>query len=530
MEQKPTLTQKAISYLNLLLRIVIIVLVVILLHSIYKGLQQDGYIIQPIQTPKSFTDSGFSGVVVANKLQDKVNQIKENTNSGRQDSLRISANSTSDLKMDVMGIGVSSTSLIYHLRDLLRIESKTIRGDLTDLDNELALTIRVHNFPVKVISESYDDDNSSRAFEQLITRVAEHILSCTDPYYQAINLYDNNKYDEAHELIREMITNRPGEAKWGYLAWSNMMAKQGEEEKAKEYLLKSLELDENFFIPNVNIGWRYRNEEQYEKAIAHFEKALISKPDHFGAINGMAICHQELGEQEESEKYLKMNIERNPDVIWGYMAYADFYTLVKQDTQKAIAIFNTAKSNVTQDDDYYLTQAGYYFFQSKMDSALIYLNKSLDFNANNVIALREVIQYLTSPEIDKHGEAIIFLKRLAAIQEKGGADNDNLIDTYNRLAMAEWRVSEFDSAFVHVQKAIDMAPNYPIPYTTLAEIYYAKNNKNRFYQIMQKAFDMGLQFNENWFEEEPYKSLKSEPRFDQMLKKYNAKIKQDLKG
>ena len=529
MEQKQTLTQKIIGYLNLLLRVVIIVLIVILLHSIYKGLQQDGYIIQSIQTPKSFTDSGFSGVVVANKLQDKVKQIKDNVNSSRQDSLNISANSSADLQMDVMGIGVSSTSLIFHLRDLLRIETKTIRGDLTDLDNELTMTIRVHDFPVKTISESYQDESSSKAFDKLITKVAEHILSCTNPYYQTINLYNNKRYDEAHELIREMIMNRPGEAKWAYLSWGNMMLKQGDTEKSKEYLLKSIELDNNFFLPNKNIAWRYRSEEQYEKAIAHFENALTSRPNDYESINGLGICYEALGEIDKAENYFKLNLDRNPETIWSYMAYADFYTSVKKDTQKAVDIFNEAKLNVAQNDDFYLTQAGYYFFQSKMDSALLFLNKSLDFNPNNLSALQQVIGYLTSPEIDKHGDAIIFIKRLLSNQKKLGTGDQNLLSTYNQLAMAEWRLSEFDSAFVHIQKAIDIEPNNPIPYTTLAEIHYAQNDRNRFYQIIQKSFELGLVFNENWYKEEPYKSLRSNPRFNQMIKKYNPKTKEGLK-
>ena len=519
MENKLSGTQRIISYLTIILRVVIIILIVILLHAIYKGLKQDGYIIQAIQTPRSFAESGYNGIVIANKLQDKVKQIKDSANSSRQDSLVISANSSSDLKMDVMGIGVSSTSLIYHLRDLLRIETKTIRGDLIDLDNELSMTIRVHGFPVKTFSESYVEKYRSQSFEKLITTVAEHILSCTDPYYQVINLYRGKRYTEAKDLIREMINNRPGEAKWGYLAWGNMTIQQGDDEKSTDYFLKSIELDTDFFMANKNIAWRYFTDEEYEQAIMHFERALKSRPDDYESINGIAMAYRELAEVDKSESYYKLNLDRNPDLIWSYMAYADFYTMVKKDTQQAISIFNEAKSHVTQNDDFYLTQAGYYFFQNKMDSALMYIDKSLDFNPNNISALQQISTYLTSSRINNPKEAVEYQRRLVKAQEKAGYGKWNRIRSYNSLAMTEWRLSEFDSAFIHIQRAIDIDPDHALPYTTLAEIHFAMNNRKAFYDNMQHAFDLGLEFRESWYEDEPYKSLKNDFRLSDMIAK-----------
>jgi len=527
MDTKLSASQRIISYLNVLLRLVIIVLLIILLHSIYKGLQQDGYIIQAIQSPKSLTDSGYNGVVIANKMQDKIKIIKNAANSARQDSLVISANSTADLQMDVMGIGVSSTSLIYHLRDLLNIETKTIRGDLTDLDNELSLTVRVHDFPVKVLSEAYTENDRTLAFDKLITRSAEHVLSCTDPYYQVINLYESERYEKAQDLIREMINNRPGEAKWAYLAWGNMMRRQRKDERAKEYLKKALEIDNNFFLANKNLGWHYVNDDNYEVAISHFEKALNEQPNDFESINAIARCYTSLNDTQRSESYYKLNVERNPEIVWSYMAYADFFTSVKKDTQEAVDVFNQARYHVAQNDDYYHTQAGFYFFQNKLDSALLFLNKTLDFNPNNVGALEQLIEYMTSPEVGKHSEAIVFIKRYVEIQKQNDSNENMRINGYNRLAMAEWQSNEFDSALVHVQQAIDINPTHPIPYTTLAEIHYALNDHKSFYRIFQKAFDLGLEFEEKWFRGEPYSSLRSDPNFMAMIDKYKVeKLKQ----
>lgn len=44
---------------------------------------------------------------------------------------------------------------------------------------------------------------------------------------------------------------------------------------------------------------------------------------------------------------------------------------------------------------------------------------------------------------------------------------------------------------------------------------------------MHKAFEMGLQFNDTWFVEEPYNSLKTEPKFEYLINKYNPKLLRD---
>lgn len=529
MKEKSSISRKLISYLNLLLRIALIALIVILLHAIYKGLKQDGYMVQAIQTPKSFTDSGLSGFVIANKIQDRVASLKAKANSSREDSLTISANTSSDLKMDVMGIGVSSTSLIYHLRDLLNIETKTIRGHLIDLDQELTMTVRVHDFPSKELSQSYKDQGVADAFDLLLTNVAEHVLSCIDPYYHAVNLYKSKRYDEAHAMIREMITNRPGEEKWAYVAWGNMMNGQNDRLKAAEYYLKAVEIDDKFYLANNNLGWYYFREEDYEKAINHFEKATSEAPVDSENLHGIALCYQRLGQTDKAESYYKQNVEQHPSNIWSYMVYADFFTSIKKDTSSAIEIFKNAKNSVTVNDEYYLTQAGFYFFQNKLDSALIFVNKSLDFNPNNIGALQQITGYMLSSENQKYEEAIPYLKRLVGLVEKEGSNKDRIMTFNNRLAIAEWNVGQYDSAFVHIQNAIDVEPSFALPYTTLAEIHYAKGDKHSFYKVMQKAFDLGLEFPERWFEDEPYKSLKNDPRLLAMIQKSKQK-KEQLKN
>ncbi len=86
-----------------------------------------------------------------------------------------------------------------------------------------------------------------------------------------------------------------------------------------------------------------------------------------------------------------------------------------------------------------------------------------------------------------------------------------------------------DSAHYHITKAINLEPNVALLYSTLAEVQLLKGSKEQFYQTMTIAFEKGLTFSEDWWEDMPYDQLKTDKRLLAMIKKYN-KSTEKLKG
>jgi len=92
-----------------------------------------------------------------------------------------------------------------------------------------------------------------------------------------------------------------------------------------------------------------------------------------------------------------------------------------------------------------------------------------------------------------------------------------LLQAYNILAMSEYGIEEYDSAFVHVQMAIDIDTTNAVPYTTLAETHAFVGNHEAFYEAVAKAVKYGFDF-APYLLEEPYVRYKDDKRFLRLVK------------
>lgn len=507
METKQSFAGKLISYLNIILRIVVLVLIIILLHATYKGLKQEGYIVETIQVPKHFSDSGLNGVVVAKQIQDRIKIIKEEVGKSREDQTLILATNTNNLDIDVMGIGVSSRSLIYHLRDFLGIKTRSIGGDLVALENKLTFSLRVTDFPVKKISINGDSlSTEEEAHEELIDQIAESVLFKLDPYYLAFKLIREKNVTKAKAVMREMIANRPGEAKWAYAAWGNLKYEQNEFEGAKEYLNKALEIDPAFEMPKSLLAWIHSLSGENEVAIGLFEELLANNHKGFGVINGLAISHREMGNWDKAEEYYKMQIEEHPGNIFSYGNYNSFLINLKKDTAAAIQVFKDAGEKIPINDDYYVTRAMHFFHKEDPDSARIFLDRALDYNDNNIGALQAMTGYLSNIKNDYEAADEYYFKMIEVLI-KYKYEPLMLSSAYNRLAMNDHKRKDLVSAEKHVNQAIEAFPKNGIVYTTLGEIEYLKGNQRKMIEAFKKAFDFGVIFQEEWLEDPLYREM-----------------------
>lgn len=522
METKPNFASRVISYLNIILRIVLILLIIILLRATYKGLQQDGYIVQTIQVPKVYTDSGLNGIVVAKQIQDKIQSIKKNVGRSRKDSTVVMATNTNNMNLDVMGIGVSSTSLIYHLRDFLGIKTRSIGGDLSQLNEKLSFSLRVTDFPVKKISINTDTLNMEEAYEEIIDQIAESILYRIDPYYLAVKHMREKNTDQAKVVMREMIANRPGEAKWGYAAWGNLKFEQNDYEGAKEYLGKAIDIDPDFEMPKNTLAWINVVNKDFEAAIELFEDLLDTEHNRFGVINGLAISHHNIGDFDKAEEYYKMQISEHPDNIFSHGNYNSFLMSIKKDTVAAIEVFKEAGEKLPISDDYYVARAVHFFGQENQDSAKIFLDKALDYNGKNLGALQAMTGYLSNIKKDNE-TADVYYKKMIDVLIEGKYEATMLSSAYNSLAINDYKRNDLLSAEKHIELAIDAFPKYAILYTTLGEIEYLKGNQRKMLEAYEKGFELGLTFREEWLKDEPYDEMIKIPAFKRLLEENKLK-------
>jgi len=523
------------SFLAKILRFIIIAFLILLCIVIIKGIfKKDELVLQPIHVPKYFQESGFDGPFLAQKLHHEISVIYERARTVRDDETEFNIDQSKDIKMNVMGLGVSASNVIYHLRDLLGIQTNYVSGHLTDMEHTLALSLNVSDpGRSKTIQLKYDDGNRLAVFDSLIFEGAKFITEVHNPYRLAVFHNRNQDTDEALSIVRK-LAQRKEDKKWAYNLWGNLVKEEKGLEKSIEYYQVALADDPNFELAHRNMGWTYFNMEKYEEAIPCFEKAIkLKSTNPIGSMNGLAMSHERIGEVDIARKIFKESIAKYPESIWTYRSYTEFLNRQK-DTIELASVFDAARAQSFEGPMYYMMMGGYYFYQQKADSSLMFFEKAVDLEPNNIDALTAMFQ-ISGEDIKttkddslkqlKMRNAIQLGKRLMPLLADSDYDVGLQLSTLNRIAILEYETNQFDSAMQHINTAIEMAPEFGLLYSTKAEIYAMQGKMNRFYEILEFAFQNGFEFKKEYFDDQPYVNMKNDQRLLKLIEKYPSEKK-----
>lgn len=497
-----------------------------LLVVIYRGLNEKGYKLQSFQVPIELEKAGYNGQVLAMMIQERVDELKGIANSRRVDSLELNVDLRPDLNLDVMGVGLSASSMTYHLRELLGRTSNTIGGSLTNLEGVMTLNMRMTGYESSTMEVSYNTGESRAAIQDIIDKGAKYVLSKIDPYRLAI-CYDRfGESDKAEEWIRYIIRTRPQDRKWAYHLWARLKSEKGDKERSYMYYRKAIAEDENFVLPYRALAWSAYSDKDYETALPLFLKALEINPDEKSMDTGAAFCYRELGKLEEAGRHYEDYLKKYPEDLYGYGNYSDFLMRYENDTIGATKVWQDASEAIEESGDYYLALGAYQVSKGDSMAAMQSGLQALDLEPNNVAVLTQMSQ-VYAEELKDYKEAIRLSKRLVSVLDEGQYDSWMRMNAYNRLALAEYEIGAYDDAITHAKMAIEVMPENPFPWSTLAEAYLLKGDVDEFYSAIGKAIAFGFEI-EKYLETKPYNILKNRSKIMAMRAQYKQEYA--LKG
>ncbi len=110
-----------------------------------------------------------------------------------------------------------------------------------------------------------------------------------------------------------------------------------EYDKAKEYVEKVLDYDENNLTAKLILGYTYYGSEQYDKALELYNEILGIEESNVTALNGTGYIYIVKGEQiEKGIEYCKKALElqpKNPAILdsigWGYFKLENESTAIE---------------------------------------------------------------------------------------------------------------------------------------------------------------------------------------------------------
>ena len=223
---------------SIVLKLGTLLLVILFLVFFLRLFKDQGYFIHAFSVPKQLDEQGYNGQVMAIRVQEKLEELKVQAGSVKEDSLQLKSNQQ-DIDLSVLGVGLSLRTLAFQIREALGRENKTIHGEITKVDNRYEAQIRMTGFS-KITSVRFAAPGKEvEALELLFKDLAEGILFQTDPYRLALVLRQEGRYDEAIMAIRHLLQTNPADAHWAYLGWGAMLRELGDLDGATEKFKKA---------------------------------------------------------------------------------------------------------------------------------------------------------------------------------------------------------------------------------------------------------------------------------------------------
>ena len=205
-----------------------------------------------------------------------------------------------------------------------------------------------------------------------------------EEYKETWSLYNDNKFDDALEMISEIIgENRHNSRSINFRALIYTRLKKFD--KALEDYAKSIEIDSESAEPYFNRGRIYWWLNKNDKALENLNKAIEIDPEHTLAYNVRAIIYMRTFKFAKALENYDKAIEVDPEYSYIYINRAVMHILKRyyQIDEKILNIFNEA-ININPDDPFaYYNRGRVYFELQKYNKALEDYDKAIEIDTEN---------------------------------------------------------------------------------------------------------------------------------------------------
>lgn len=173
----------------------------------------------------------------------------------------------------------------------------------------LALTLRT-------ISRNTDHQTEQRIWEN----VTQHLPQNPRAWNVLGHLYTKQKrYTESLPYFEKALEQKP-DFIYALYNFGHALTELGRPDEAWQRFSKAIALDpdnkrlENW-LPKIhnNLGVAYLKQDNMQRAIHHFQKVIIYKPDHYLAHNNMGVAYLQLAQYEQAIAQFRAALKIKPD-------------------------------------------------------------------------------------------------------------------------------------------------------------------------------------------------------------------------
>ena len=290
---------------------------VVVCTLIVQDLMRDVATIEPIEVPKTLSETGYTSRVASYRLRDALNAYAEkasprddetsqnaNLNSVAHDDISLHANldlnlAARDELPDVVvpQIGLSLGAIISSIRSVLHKTGRTISGELIDQgDNKYALRVRIDGR--QVVGANHEPGTP----DDLMTRAAPGIMDVIRPSVHAMALYRGGEKEQGLQKAAEIIARNDASdinVRWAYLLKGNHALQYGRYDEAQKMFSKA-GLNWESEPLHMQFGALLLRQRKPEKAKDHFERAVSINPKSAMAHNSIGVAWAALAKRDDA--------------------------------------------------------------------------------------------------------------------------------------------------------------------------------------------------------------------------------------
>lgn len=285
-------------------------------------LKKEVILVEPFGVSEDLRRQGYDGKVIADRLIDQLTYIARISRIKPDECLNfVQSSRHKQIKLEVLGTGITLSTLTQTLRELIGTEVPSVSGDLISLGTQrrkLELRVRVHLklASVKTISGDLSD------FDTLLIDAAKYVYLNTSGDILVGYQFNTDASSEKKgclDTIKYMILNESrDDDSIAYELWGLILVFQERHEEAVEKFEMSIEIDPTNVNAYLALGLALTRIGKYEEAISKYEESIEIDPDNpFSYIHWGITLSIQKEYKKAAEKY-KKSLKIDPNTSAAY--------------------------------------------------------------------------------------------------------------------------------------------------------------------------------------------------------------------
>jgi len=232
-----------------------------------------------------------------------------------------------------------------------------------------------------------------------------------------------------------------------------------------DYFQKAIEQDSTFAWAYADVAIAYymldfyKSEKKYSDSIDHYaDKALLYDPQLPQSLIAKAFYYMSHAEYKQAIPYLEKALEYNPNSVLVITTLSDFYANIFPDTEKYLEYalkgieLNIAASDSAEASNVFLHVSNAFIQSGFVDEAEFYINKSLDYNPQNIFSdyVKAYILYAGDENLPQLRDNLI-----ATLNK-----DTTRLDVLQELGKVYYYLRDYDNSYIYYRKYIDIKEAY----------------------------------------------------------------------